>query len=646
MNRCWQANIQAIRKRDPALADRLEATEPAEVTFEPARREEALAGWVATTGGDGRARRITLASRHAPLAEARALAEQADLDAHAVVLMLGVGLGHHVTALAERLAGHGVVVAYEPSLPILRAVLERADLAPTLGARHVTLFAGEPDSAFMTRRLEPHVAQISQGVQILTHPPTRQMAGPQLNAFTEQFTRFVAYTRTNITTTLVNSAATCRNQAHNLGRYAAGETINPLAGVAAGRPAVCVAAGPSLARNVDLLARPGMRDRVVIIAVQTVLKPLLARGIRPHFVTALDYHEISRRFYDDLPDLPDVTLIAEPKANKAILDYFPGPIRVCRSSFLDTLLGPLIRPVHALPAGSTVAHLSLYLAQHLGCDPIIFIGQDLGFSDGLYYAPGTAIHDVWAPELSPFNTLEMMEWKRVARHRRMLRPREDIHGRPIYTDEQMLTYLRQFERDFAAAPQQIIDATEGGLPKADTQRMTLTAALERYADRPLPPLPEPRATLDRARLAATADHLARRTTEVARLAQASRDTLPLLLAMLDHQRNPDKMQRLFKKLDRERKTVAQLQDAFALVNELNQIGAFKRARADRAIGMQPDLDAYERQRRQLERDIENVEWLIDGCEQTLEMFGEAAARIDGQLAEARRTPPTPVEVTL
>ena len=30
------------------------------------------------------------------------------------------------------------------------------------------------------------------------------------------------------------------------------------------------------------------------------LKPLLERGIRPHFVTALDYHEISERFYEGL----------------------------------------------------------------------------------------------------------------------------------------------------------------------------------------------------------------------------------------------------------------------------------------------------------------------------------------------------------
>ena len=78
-------------------------------------------------------------------------------------------------------------------------------------------------------------------------------------------------------------------------------------------------AGPSLRRNLHLLGAPGVRDRVVIIAVQTVLKQVLEAGIRPHFVTALDYHEISRRFYEGLTeaDVAGVTLVVEPKANPA-----------------------------------------------------------------------------------------------------------------------------------------------------------------------------------------------------------------------------------------------------------------------------------------------------------------------------------------
>src|SRR5690606_30118257 len=111
---------------------------------------------------------------------------------------------------------------------------------------------------------------------------------------------------------------------------------------AQGFPAVVVSAGPSLRRNMKLLAEPGVRDRVVIIAVQTVLKPLLAAGIKPHFVTALDFHEISKRFYEGLKpeDVQGVTLVVEPKVHPVVIDAFPGKVRCVAAKFLDELLGP------------------------------------------------------------------------------------------------------------------------------------------------------------------------------------------------------------------------------------------------------------------------------------------------------------------
>ncbi len=153
-----------------------------------------------------------------------------------------------------------------------------------------------------------------------------------------------------------------------------------------------------------------------------------------------------------------------------------------------------VETLNALHVGTTVAHLCYSVARWLGCDPVALIGQDLGFTDGLYYARGTAIDEVWSPELSPFNTIEMMEWQRIMRHRVHLRKVRDIFGRSIYTDAQMEGYLHKFEAIFAADKAQgrtIIDATEGGVAKASTEIMTLAEALERHARDDGKPLPVP-----------------------------------------------------------------------------------------------------------------------------------------------------------
>lgn len=393
-------------------------------------------------------------------------------------------------------------------------------------------------------------------------------------------------------------------------------------------PAICVGAGPSLVRNVDLLRDPAVRRNVVLITAQTTLRPLLDRGIRPDFVTALDWSAISQRFYEGLPDLPDVTLVAEPKAHPTILDSFPGPIRCAKSGFCDELLGELAQPRVAIRSGATVAHLSFYLAQHLGCDPIIMIGQDLGFSDGLYYVPGTAIHDVWAGELNAFNTIEMLEWQRIVRNKSHLQRFEDVRGQPIFSDEQMLTYLKQFERDFAAAPQLVIDATEGGMPKADTTRMPLAEALERYATRPVPELPKAPRSLDAGRLDAVAELLTRRVHEVTQLGDATRESRRIVESMLEHQRDRTRMQKLFAQLEKQRARVdGDLRQAFTLVNALNMIGMYKRFKTDRTIGLSAISDPFERQRRQLERDLENLHWLEQACGETLSIFQEARRRV-------------------
>ena len=96
--------------------------------------------------------------------------------------------------------------------------------------------------------------------------------------------------------------------------------------------------------------------------------------------------------------------------------------------------------------------------------------------------------------------------------------------------------------------------------------------------------------------------------------------------MLEHQRDMNRMEKLFDQMTPIQKRVAELSCAFELVNHLNAIGAFKRVRADRAIA-NVDLDDLERQRQQLERDVENVDWLAQASSEMLDMVRHALKRV-------------------
>ena len=632
------ANLKALRGNDGALAERLAQVQPADLDWAASKAGPL---W-ATIEHEGNA--TSLASRYDPIAEARKLMSGLDLQKHAGIVVLGMGLGYHASEIASRMNSGGIMVVFEPNLGLLRAVLERINHTAWLGWPNVVIADVTTDRAAMIGRLEQYSVVLTQGTVLISHPPSRLMHGAAMTTFGKMVTETVAFCRTNVATALVNASRTCGNLAQNVPYYVAGANTDPLIGAAQGCPAVCVGAGPSLAGNVDLLCNPAVRSNVVVIAAQTALKPLLNRGIKPNFVTALDYSEISSRFYENLPPLPDVTLVAEPKAHPSILDSFPGPIRVCRSDFLDKMLGDLAPSFTAIKDGATVAHLSFYLAQHLGCDPIILIGQDLGFTDGMYYCPGTAIDEVWGPELGPFTTVEMMQWMRIVRHRRHLRKLDDVHGSPIYSDEQMITYLKQFERDFAEAPQRILDATEGGLAKQHTKRVALAEALKQYATQPLPalPIPQQKAALlvagrfDSSRLKAADRLLVQHESNVRELARLTRKAISVLKRMLEHQRDHSQMDKLFEKLTAiQSKVYGELGTTFSLVNSINTVAAFKRARADRTI-QYAEFDRQARQAKQIDRDRENLEWLIQACDEARVIFRSARDRIERLLGSSKK----------
>jgi hypothetical protein len=395
--------------------------------------------------------------------------------------------------------------------------------------------------------------------------------------------------------------------------------------------------GPLLASDVSRNA--------VIIAVQTMLKPLLAAGIEPDFVTSLDYNTVSTRFFENLEEsgfkgaCSRVHLVAEAKANWNVLDVFQGSMSLAQNDFADRLLrGAFSGNRAGLKAGATVAHLSFYLAEFLGCNPLILVGQDLGFVDGLYYKPGVAIHETWGVELGRFNTLETKEWERIVRSRSILRKIPDIHGHPMYTEEQFFVYLQQFERDFAASRCTVIDATEGGARKQGVTVMTLRDAIDQYCHPPadeqqpaghVPPWKtwagDALAHLERVRAALEA-----RRTAALSMKETCEQTVPVLREMLDHQSDGARMDKLFIEVDRLRGKVGEDPATFEMVTHLNTIGELRRYQADLLV-KKSKKDPMERQRRQLLRDIEYVGDLKLGAERLLEILADATRRIDLQI---------------
>jgi hypothetical protein len=604
----YLANLAALWQQQPGLARAIEAMDatPNSVVVEAAKSGVPTLG---VRTGDGRV--VQLHSKYNPVAEGQKLVEQTRLDGCVVFHVLGMGLGYHVETLFERASTESLVFVFEPDLGVLRAALERRDLSELIGSGRVYFFtAGEKggaDKSEIFTKLTPHCAMCSMGFEGVTHAASIGLHPEFFGEIQTWLAEFAAFARTSLNTLVINGRRTAENVTRNLAAYVDTPSVNELKDQYKGKPAIIVSAGPSLRKNKHHLK--DAQGKAVIIAVQTILQPLLEIGIEPQFVTSLDYHDISTRYYEKLPKGLKTHLVAEPKASPKIFDVFPGPVTILGSDFADRLLREIAREVDKgrLSSGATVAHLAFYLAEHLGCDPIIIVGQDLGFGDGLAYAPGTNIDDVWRPELSRFCTVEMRQWEFIARERPILRKIPDFEGRPMYTEERLFTYLQQFERDFLKSKSQVIDATEGGARKRGATTQELAGAIREFCTQPLPERasPDGRPGQQWIRAGRCVASLQARREEARQIELISRDTLPLLEEIRDHLEDQGRVNSAIARIDALRGRMDGFGPTYDLVTQLTQKSELERFQRDRRIQAKK-LTGIKLQREQIARDVENV----------------------------------------
>ncbi|MDR3164319.1 MAG: DUF115 domain-containing protein [Synergistaceae bacterium] len=165
-----------------------------------------------------------------------------------------------------------------------------------------------------------------------------------------------------------------------------GPRLEPLFKKFAGRPAVCVSAGPSLDKNFMLLK--DIQDKCLIIAADAVLGKLLQNGIKPHIVTSLERVIATYRLFfssvveDFREECRDILLVAQSLCVPWTSGRWPGPCCLVHKEevVLDAWFGGGVLGGPGLTSGISVAHMNYTLAHYMGASSIAIIGQDLAFA--------------------------------------------------------------------------------------------------------------------------------------------------------------------------------------------------------------------------------------------------------------------------
>ncbi len=599
---------------------------------------DARSGDPAAKVPDAKGNLTLLCSQYDPKDEAKAFARGVETEGMESFAILGLGLAYHVEALFEAASPEALLFIFEPNVGLAKAVLEARDLSTLLANPRIHLVVG--DLAEVFDRQDPHIVPLFMGYRFVKHEVSLRLAPQAFSDIQKAIVELMEYGETALLTAMTISYLTKQNLCMNLPEYAFSPGVSALKDSWKGRPAVVIAAGPSLGKQLPLLKE--VKGRAALICVGTALKPCLKAGVVPDLAATLDYSKLSAKYLEGIENA-EVPLVVDPKGNWQAIESYPGPKYFTQNPFLDALLDHQAgRDRGSLDTGGTVANLCYSLASLLGADPVIFVGLDLAYTHHTTHLPGTAIHEQWMPELNRFSTLHLKEWEQLARIRSRLRPVPAQGGGDLLTDEQMFTYLQKFQKDWRKAPHRVIDATEGGSLKEGAEAMPLAEALRRFASAGGTPLPHPDRPAPEALRPGLRSSLDRRLSEITTVLGIYDDTLKRLKRIERRFEDVDYRTRQLKGIEEERKAIARYRLMNELVADLAQGDEFARLKRDKDIAAR-QMKGEERMRAQLTRDLDYLAGLRRSAQVLQHMLGIARERLEAWPEKSPWTDPAPAE---
>ena len=465
-------NLKLLQNINPPLAYQLTMIDPEDLEFYCTPRNEL------NLRRFENGRQYDYHSPSSPVKEAQEWFESLDLHRATVIFLYGTGLGYYYEAAKPWLKQHprhalvfleedpgvlhrlfetelGSLILKDPQVELVY-FQDRETSKPLFNELSWTYF----DSSFIVSSLKLYQEVNPEGFLQLHHQLSHDIV--QKKAFVDEYLQY--------------GIPFFRNFYPNLLEFPTVFLGNNLFNRFSQIPAIICGAGPSLNKNIDLL--PALKERALLFAGGSALNALIPKGIIPHFGVAIDpnkaqYSRVAvtqpysvpffyrnRLFHEALKAIKGPRLYLTGSGGYEIARWFEEQLHI-EGEDLDE--------------GHNVVNFCLEIAQALGCNPIIFVGVDLAFTNQQHYADGI---------ITNLNLTEE-DFKTEGDFESTPLLKKDIDGQPVMTLWKWITeadWISKFAHKYSET--MILNATEGGLGFEDIPNLTLEAAAAKYLTSP------------------------------------------------------------------------------------------------------------------------------------------------------------------
>ncbi|MFZ3132815.1 MAG: 6-hydroxymethylpterin diphosphokinase MptE-like protein, partial [Desulfosporosinus sp.] len=417
---------------------------------------------------------IHINSRLDPVREAASRVSIIDFRKLTLMLIMGMGLGYEVMEIWQKKDTVTKLLIIENDLELLKAAFTINDLSGLLADENVYLIAGN-ESNIRTALQEylPNLVQYIGNLDIYQHPVLKTVYWDEYKTLRKLFAdlAFNCYTLggNDALDTLHGLVNDINNFSYMLDTF----DLAKLRPYYAGLPAYCVASGSSLYKNMHLLKT--VKDRALILCAESTLSVLLKNGIMPDVVSVLERGiEHYEKHFKNKDFGNEVVLIGQSVIEKEIFQDYSGEKIIClkENTALERWFKDMVQDIICFDSGISSSNMNVAIAEVLGCSPIIFVGQDLAYSEeGSTHSHYVEDKDHRMDLDAPANMENEVKWV------------PSISGGMVRTNWFWDSTRIWIENNIAKNSGTIyINATEGGANIIGTQVMPLQESIRRYVN--------------------------------------------------------------------------------------------------------------------------------------------------------------------
>ncbi|TBL72999.1 motility associated factor glycosyltransferase family protein [Paenibacillus thalictri] len=410
-----------------------------------------------------------LHSKYNPIEEAELIiSKYTDIEKYKQIFFYGIGLGYHIKSFVERYPNKSYSL-YEPSAEILSVYLSQKSIEELRFSNIIV----EDTHKNIQQEIQNFVDLINEDVLIVTLPSYERI-------FKDRFENF--------STTLKNAVNGRRSAMHVNNAFEKRWILNSMINIQTtlktpdilqmkkdafnGKPAILVAAGPSLEDEINNLKKIKEDGSAYIFSVGASINAFIKNEFEPDAALTYDPTPMNQTVFKSVVDskIDTIPLIYGTTVGFETLHSYPGPklhMVTSQDAIADFFFKPKDgRILDLVSDAPSISVIALQFMLKLGFNPIILVGQNFAYRNDKVYS----------------SSIEMYEsWKITEEQAAFLPKVEDVYGQTTVTTESYKQMKRSMEHILNSVKGTLfLNTTRGGARIEGTTFVHLDEVMEQY----------------------------------------------------------------------------------------------------------------------------------------------------------------------